>query len=290
MTRFEIMPTAGSNLFRLILALTFVGGYCSGQSPATPRSKKEHREEAEMRRVTVNLSSLSWIQTAMGFHHTNPPPWPRGNHLTLASKTNVDSGLPPGEWRLLNMHAENYAELIKRRRFKTLEFGLMPDPDRRCFVVDSRVPREWFLAEPPLFQPEQRLSLRTRFPNFFRNNPVEESMVGTTWVLVSRDDPGGLAERVLPGEKLRFGATNLTCEAASGVGREERLWELEESPVSLSVYEILSPEAYTGASFRFTRTGDELVLVPTGKLTRSASGHIGRRYDFQAKATYRRDP
>jgi hypothetical protein len=238
-----------------------------------------------MRRVTVDISALSGTSTLMLFLHTNPPPWPRGNYLQLSSKTNQDSGLPPGEWKLANMHAENYHEIIKRRDFKTLEFGLMPD--YRCFVVDSRVPREWFLAEPS-GELQERLFLRTHFPNFFRKNPVADSMVGTKWALVSRDDPGGLSERILPGEKFRFGVTDLTCEAADGTRRGERLWELRELPVSLCVYE-LSPEGYVGASFRFTRAGDELVLVARGKLSRSANGHVGERYDFPAKATYRRE-
>ena len=241
-----------------------------------------------MRRVTVALSELSAVHTAMAFQHTNPPPWPRGNYLGLSSKTNATSGLPPGGWGLVNMHAENYTEIIRRRHLKTLEFGLVAD--HRCFVVDSRVPREWFLAEPSVIQLEQRLSLRTRFPKFFRKNPAADSMVATKSVLVSRDDPGGLTESMLPGEKLRFGVTNLTCEAASGTRRGHRLWELRESPLSLCVYEVLSPEAYTGASFRFTRAGDELVLVPTTKLRRSASGHGDEVYDSPAKTTYRKEP
>jgi hypothetical protein len=218
--RSGIMATAGS----LILVLILLGGYCTGQSPGTAGSENRHQEDGEMRRVTVDLSApLWWSVTAMGFLHTNPPPWPRGNHLTLISKTNADSGLPEGEWALVNMHAENYAEIIKLRQFKTLEFGLMPD--HRCFVVDSRVPQEWFLDEPG-GRVAERLSLRTRFPNFFRKNAVADSMVGTKRALVSRDDPGGLSERTLPGEKLRFGVTNLTCEVADGTKRGERLWEL----------------------------------------------------------------
>ena len=278
------MPTAGS----LILALALLGGYCIGQSLATLGSKKEHEEEEEMRRVTVELPALSGITTAIGFHYTNPPPWPSGNYLVLSSKTNADSGLPPGEWRLANMHAENYHEIIKRRDFQTLEFGLMPD--HRCFVVDSRVPREWFLTEPSGFDVAERLSLRTRFANFFRKNPIADSMVGTKWALASRDDPGGLSERILPGEKLRFGVTDLTCEAADGTRRGERLWELRELPGSLCVYELMSPAGYTGAGFTFTRAGDELVLVAKRKLIRSAKGHVDERYDFRAKATYRREP
>jgi hypothetical protein len=284
-----IMPTAGSNCFHLILVLALLDGYCIGQSPATAGSKKPHQEEGEMRRVTVDISALSGSSTLMMFLHKNPPPWPQGNYLELSSKTNADSGLPTGEWRLANMHAENYAEITKRRHFKTLEFGLMPY-HQRCFVVDSRVPREWFLAEPSVFELEERLSLRARFPSFFRKNPVADSMVGTKWALVSRNDPGGLSERILPGEKLRFGVTDLTCEAVAGTRRGERLWEVRDPPVSLCVYEVVSPGAYTGASFRLTRTRDELVLVATGKLNRSAGGTGREGYDFAAKATYRREP
>jgi len=266
------------NHFRLILVLALLGGSGLGQNSVS--SKRQDREGEEMQRVMVDLSALLYTRTLMAFHYTNPPPWPEGNQLALTSKTNANSGLPPGGWSLVNMHAENFGQIIKRRHFKTLEFGLLPD--HRCLVVDSRVPREWFLAEP-----SKHLSLR--FPNFFRKNPAADSLVGTQWVLVSREDPGGLAERVLPGEKLGFGVTNLTCEAASGAGRAQRLWELTESPLLLCVYEVQSPQAYTGAVFRFTRAGDELVLVPETKLTRSAGGHGSELYGSPAKVTYRRE-
>ena len=135
-------------------------------------------------------------------------------------------------------------------------------PDHRCFVVDSRVPREWFLVAPFRFELQERLSLRTRFPNFFRNNPVADAMVGTKWALVSRDDPGGLSGRILPGEKLRFGVTNLTCEAAAGTACGERLWELGEPPVSLCVYEVLSTNTYTGAALGSLERGTSWCWLP----------------------------
>jgi hypothetical protein len=282
------MPTAGRNCFRLILVLTLLGGYCIGQPPVDASSNLVWQPGWELRRVTVDLSALSFITTLMGVHYTNPPPWRSGNGLELSSKTNADSGLPEGEWKLANMHAENYFEIIKLRNFQTLEFGLMPD--HRCFVVDPRVPREWFLDQPS-GELAQRLSLRTRFPNLFRNNPVADSMVGTKWALVSRDDPGGLSERILPGEKLRFGVTNLTCESAAGTKRGERLWELGDPPVGLFVYELLPSGGYTGAGFGFTRAGDELVLVAQSRLFGSTTnGYGGSQYDFPARATYRREP
>jgi hypothetical protein len=269
----------------LILVLAWLGG--SGLGRAAAPSPSQDREGDEMRRVRVDLSSLSSMITARAFHHTNPPPWPKGNHLSLSSKTNAASGLPPGWWSLVNMHAENYAQIIRRRNFRTLEFGLLPD--HRCMVVDSRVPRQWFLVEPLITQPEQRLSLKSRFARFFRQNPAADALVGTRWVLVSREDPGRLTERVLPGEKVRFGATNLTCEAASGAVRGQRLWELMESPLSLRVCEIQSAQEYTGALFKLTRTGDELVLVPAARLTGSATGYGSELYGSPAKLTYRRE-
>jgi hypothetical protein len=135
--RGRIMATAGRNCFRLILVLALLGGYCIGQPPGDASSNLLWQPGWEMRRVTVDLSALSLITTRIGVHYTNPPPWRSGNYLTLSSKTNADSGLPEGGWKLVNMHAENYFEIIKLRNFQTLEFGLMPD--HRCFVVDPGV-------------------------------------------------------------------------------------------------------------------------------------------------------
>ncbi|MCX6926116.1 MAG: hypothetical protein NT154_23345 [Verrucomicrobia bacterium] len=160
-----------------------------------------------------------------------------------------------------------------------------------CLVVDSRVPRSWFLNRPctkccPL---ERRQWLKTRFPTYFRPNPEAESLVGTRWVLVSRKDPDGLLERVLPGKKVAFGAVDLTCRADSGEVRGRRSWELDgvSAPFKMSIYDVHSATAYTGAALKLTRQKDQMILVPTVILKRSVDSVGWERYDAPATASYR---
>jgi hypothetical protein len=207
----------------------------------------------------------------------------------LESKTNAASGLPAGGWQLVNMHAENFHEVVKRLGLKSLELGLLTN--HGCLVVDSRVPRSWFLSRPctKCWSLERRQWLNTRFPIYFRPNPQAESLVGTKWVVVSRKDPDGLFERLLPGAKIEFGAVDLICRADSGEVRGRRSWELDglSAPFGMSIYDVRSASVYTGASLKVTRHKDQMVLVPTGILKRSADSVGSENYNAPAMASYR---
>jgi hypothetical protein len=255
-------------------------------------TKNQKGTPEDMRRVTVDLSKLSWMQTQVGYVRTNQPPWPEGNCVTIDSKTNARSGLPSGGWLLVNMHAENFHEFVKRQRLERLELVLLPN--HRCLVVDSRVAQEWLRTTPcpSCFSLEQRQSLRTHYPGFFRKDPETESWVGTTWVLVDRTDPDGIIARVLPGEKITFGAVEFICCSASGEIRGRRSWELNESktPFSLSVYDVRSTNAYTGAVLQVTRRKDQMVLIPRAILVRSANTFGSDYYGTPAAATCRLAP
>ena len=100
------------------------GSSASEQGPMRAASARMASAREEMRRVTVDPAKLDGMITAVGYRYTNRPPWPEGNCLTFESKTNVVSGLPAGHWGLVNMHAENFHELVKRRGFKSLEFEI----------------------------------------------------------------------------------------------------------------------------------------------------------------------
>ena len=279
----------------LIPLLALSGVLAIGQDMAVSAAKKQERTREEMPHVTVVLSQVTGMTTLVGGLDSGEPPWPQGNCRWLASKTNAQYGLPAGEWLLVNMHAENFRELVKRRGLESLELGLLRKDDQcgkdRCFVVDSRVPREWLRAGPcgACFTLEQRRSLMTRFAGLFRMNPQAESLVGTTWLLVRRSDPDGLIEKMLPGEQLDFGAVELTCSTAPGEARGRRSWELNGSNERcyLTVYNVQSTNAYTGAGLRLTREEDQMVLVPRTIL--SKSGNTGRSdlYEGAATVTYR---
>jgi hypothetical protein len=260
----------------------------AGGAASLPRPQPREPSPARLRRVTVDLARVSGMQTLVGFSHTNPAPWLEGNCLTLESKTNAPSGLPPGPWRLVNMHAENFYELVKRQGFKTMDLGL--SDLQRCFVVDTRVPREWLSSQPcancwPL---EGRLSMKTQYPALFRPNLVEAGLVGTRWKLTSRHDPGGLLARVLPGDTIEFAPATLTCLAKSGSLSGVRSWECSDAraPYSLLVYEVQSTNAYTGAAFRIDQKTNRMVLTPQTLLRRASDGRYMERYDTPSEAAY----
>jgi hypothetical protein len=65
------------NLCTCVLAFgSFILPIAMGQSPAPSASNKPDQAVQEMRRVTVEISKLSRTITAVGYHHTNRPPWP----------------------------------------------------------------------------------------------------------------------------------------------------------------------------------------------------------------------
>lgn len=265
------------------------GVLASGQTPTPPGATNQNRALApDPIRVTVDLSALSTMQTLVGYRRTNQPPWPNGNCLTLSTKTNATSGLPPGEWRLVNLHAENFHELVKRQRLKSIELGLLSH--HRCFVLDVRVSHDWLLIRPcsACWSLERRLAMKIQYPELFRRNPQAEALVGTSWVLMNRNDPDGLLARMLPGDRIDYGDFELTCRAASGNICGRRLWELEEMrPVSwLAVYEVRSTNAYTGVGLTLTQEKDRMILVPNSRLKRDATSVGSEQYQTAAQAVY----
>jgi hypothetical protein len=259
-------------------------GALAGVIGGEQRSTRE-----EMRRVTVDLAKLDLMSTAVGYRYTNRPPWPEGNCVTLKSKTNGVSGLPAGHWGLVNMHAENYGQLVKRRGFKSLELGLLAD--QRCIVVDARVPQEWFLSRPctKCYSLERRQSLKVQFGEYFRKERQAEALLGTAWVLVNRKDPDGLLARVLPGDGIEFGAVELICRDAGWNTLGRRSWECGERKGSawMSIYDVRSATNYTGASFTLSRQKERMTLVPHQALNRTADSFGGERYTGSAEAVYR---
>lgn len=118
---------------------------------------------------TTLLAARPLKTTALGFKYNTPPPWPRGNRLSLTADPHPASSAE--WWLILNMHAENFGELSGRLGWETVE--VLPVGPRRCLIVDPRVPSEWLL-DGPLdvgLTPNPQDELVTKYPQHFRPAP-----------------------------------------------------------------------------------------------------------------------
>jgi hypothetical protein len=89
------------------------------------------------------------VRTLVGFSHRTPPPWPRGNCFGMSVKTRwlgPIRGTPKVGGHVLNMHAENFSEVVKRLKLQSVE--IQPVAEAACLITDPRIPREWLLEEP----------------------------------------------------------------------------------------------------------------------------------------------
>jgi hypothetical protein len=83
---------------------------------------------------TLTVPVVVAEQTLVGFSHTGPPPWPRGNCLSLMPR------------KVANMHAENFKEAVKKFQLETVK--ILPIGDGHCVIVDERIPKQWLLEKP----------------------------------------------------------------------------------------------------------------------------------------------
>jgi hypothetical protein len=111
-------------------------------------------------------------QTQVGFFHRGPAPWPRGNCFTMAPKVRWGwqlRGTRSPDWRVCNVHAENFSEIVKRLGLQTVE--VLPFKESYYLITDQRIPREWLLERPCpqcVSEPVGE-ELLTRYPGRFRD-------------------------------------------------------------------------------------------------------------------------
>lgn len=182
------------------------------------------------------------------------------------------------------MHAENFEALSRKLGFKSVQIEELDD--RYCLVVDRRIPREWLLTSASARGPlTTRLKLRQERPECFREEPQVESLAGTSWILIDREDPEGAVTRLLPGERIRFGRTDLECIATGEKIAARRAWEgrVRDTHFGLSIYD-LQGTTYTGMVFEASRSGDLLTLTPRSKMGSDARGTWGEVYEVAGKA------
>jgi hypothetical protein len=83
--------------------------------------------------VTVRMT------TAMALRYKTPAPWPKGNQFSLSTPHSTFGRREFG-LIVLNMHAENFREVVKRLGLTTVE---VQHVGGRYLVVDPHIPPEW---------------------------------------------------------------------------------------------------------------------------------------------------
>ena len=76
-------------------------------------------------RVVVPISGH--IMTAMAFHRTTPAPWTNGNTLEFRVHRPASPEHPEEQtsWRAINIHAENFHEIVGRLGIKSVELHVL---------------------------------------------------------------------------------------------------------------------------------------------------------------------
>ena len=230
----------------------------------------------------------------VGSEHIGPAPWPDGSSFSVdpywaSLRKRYLPGLsryvglqwlskyvgPDTQWSVLNMHAENLGALCRQRGFQWVKVEQVGERAGGpvCLVVDKRVPREWLLDKPRMDSLPMRQKLKLERPECFREDPQVKALIGTTWVLVDREDPEGSLGRLLPGDRIHFGPVELTCRAVAQTNLAQRAWEphISERAFSLSVYEVRG-DTFSGMAFVVTKSGDTMTLVPRATVKHDADG------------------
>lgn len=175
------MRTAGFQPMRLfdgyaiaVVAAALCLAGCS-RNPGTENSreavtntgKPELATAFSLEQFMVAVTNTS--HTLIGFNHTSPPPWPRGNYLTFHFRKSSAPGAMEEwvRWSAVNIHAENYFEITRRLGIEAVEVRVLStmretnkvresgreersviEARGYALVTDPRIPRDWFLSWP----------------------------------------------------------------------------------------------------------------------------------------------
>jgi hypothetical protein len=84
------------------------------------------------------------MRTAVARLHKAPPPWPTGNCFELPTRAQDRRG-PPQGLHVIDMHAENFEEVVKRLGLTSVEVEILGG---QFLVVDPRIARRWLRETP----------------------------------------------------------------------------------------------------------------------------------------------
>ncbi len=170
---------------------TFVDGYCGllRLIKAIWRIGVWLSPRVAMALVLVMCCELAWImgnpdaiarsmvpavlgmRTLVGFLHSTPPPWPRGNCFSIPPKARwlgPMSGTQTIGGHVSNMNAENFEAIVQQRKLQRVEIRAIDD--RNCLITDSRIPSDRLLDKhcPHCVRGPYSEVLLMRFPENFR--------------------------------------------------------------------------------------------------------------------------
>jgi len=134
----------------------------------------------ESKRVMVSIETAhrTCSTSHVLFIHDSPAPWKGGNTLGLRFRTaSVPGQIEEWEdWRVVNMHTENFFEAASRLKMSSVEVQLLrikvlelahPETTATYAVVtDARIPKNWFLSRPGT-DPKTARELKEAYPEKF---------------------------------------------------------------------------------------------------------------------------
>ena len=208
-------PRRGHNMNRAYQS--FVWMLVSIATCACAQEKGEYSDRPRFKWMaiensTVLMSPREMRVTGMCFDDFSPPPWDKGNLLSLVSTTTSSDRKSDIEtsWQVVNMHAENFCAVTKLLNCDSLKLRVFPratyyglsvsygeqpfdvlsmvhrilqksDLDTRrttnntgyALVVDKRVRRDWLLTEPANMLPEEEAVFREKYRRHFRERAVD---------------------------------------------------------------------------------------------------------------------
>jgi len=175
-------------------------------------------------RVMLPVGHGKWIGTAVGYDHSGPAPWTDGNCLSFMAGASELKGRPTGKadvvnWRICNIHAENFHEITKRLRLTSVEAevihrallmqtNLVAEGRQTvqvvdagdCIITDQRIPRKWFRAAPCVCLAYERwLDYLVTYPDRINGDAVGAECARQITRLISPTllaNLGGAGERV----------------------------------------------------------------------------------------------
>lgn len=224
----------------LVLGLSTCLGESNAEQSAAEQAVagKAHEEATEIEGwlgppTELDLTRPS-TSTLIGFNYKTPPPWPRGNHVSVDGHA------------IANMHTENLGHLRKHLALKTVmvrSYG-----DTSVLIDDERIGREWLLYNPQCFDFGKRVAMYRQYRKYFAPTPDEvASLLGVDWELVDHkvdskwhpyEVPEDYMDLILPQKRIEFQETSVLGKDVSGKVKVESPWlldEIDSDSVSISI-------------------------------------------------------
>jgi hypothetical protein len=135
----EVIPMR-SNRWKALVVVVVLGVIVTGTKSLLSGPIDSQLAEGEK----LSVPAVVGMSTLVGYSRKSPPPWTSGNcfELTAGAQDRRD---PAEGFHVINMHAENFKEIVKLLALKDVEVELVGG---QFLVVDRRITRRWFREKP----------------------------------------------------------------------------------------------------------------------------------------------